>query len=215
VIVSHWFASLAGLAQATAATGFTFLDPGPLLDGELELVAPDSRWINDMLASCQHPMTQLHDAEHARTSRTTLEQFLRNAPAGREPGEERKEKSPSYHFWMRLDPASQPPIPMAGTVSLRIGQTPDLVMYFGHIGYNVYPVVRGHHYAQRACQLVFRLARQHGINPLWITTDPENAASRRTCERLGGALVDTVDVPRDHVLYSRGQRRKCRYRFDL
>jgi tagatose 1,6-diphosphate aldolase len=59
------------------------------------------------------------------------------------------------------------------------------------------------------------LARRHGINPLWITCNPDNHASRRTCERLGATLVEIVPVPVGHTLYQRGEREKCRYRVDL
>jgi tagatose 1,6-diphosphate aldolase len=53
------------------------------------------------------------------------------------------------------------------------------------------------------------------MSELWITTNPENAPSRRTCERLGGEYVDTVDVPPGHPLFQRGERRKCRFRLAL
>ncbi len=45
---------------------------------------------------------------------------------------------------------------------------------------------------------------------LLITCNPENIASRRTCERLGAQLLETVAVPNDHVFYSRGDRFNCR-----
>ena len=66
-----------------------------------------------------------------------------------------------------------------------------------------------------ACQLLFGLARRHGLSELWITCNPDNIASRKTCERLGAEYVETVSLPRDHVLYQRGEREKCRYRIDL
>jgi tagatose 1,6-diphosphate aldolase len=59
--------------------------------------------------------------------------------------------------------------------------------------------------------MLFPLARAHGIRILWITCNPDNWASRRTCERLGCHLADIVPVPSDHPLYLRGDREKCRY----
>ena len=88
-------------------------------------------------------------------------------------------------------------------------------MYGGHIGYGVLPRYRGHRYAARACKLLFPLARRHGLNPLWITCNPDNIASRRTCELAGGKLVEIVDLPEDIDMYQAGERQKCRYRFDL
>ena len=50
---------------------------------------------------------------------------------------------------------------------------------------------------------------------LWITCNPDNFASRCTCERLGCKLVEIVRVPPGHTLYQRGEFEKCRYRLDL
>ena len=88
-------------------------------------------------------------------------------------------------------------------------------MYSGNVGYHVYPPARGRHFAERASRLLFGLARRHGMERLWITCNPDNLASRRTCERLGMHLVDTVPVPDTDPLYARGDRLKCRYRLDL
>ena len=59
----------------------------------------------------------------------------------------------------------------------------------GHIGYGISQRERGHHYAARACRLLFVLARRHGMHTLLLATAPENAASRRTCELCGGELL--------------------------
>lgn len=206
---------LAGSASPEDAAGFRFIETGVLVDRELELVVPERRWIEGILEACRHPLTMSIDARYASTGRRELEHFVASAPGGREAGDAAAGRPPNYHFWMHLRREYSPSVSMAGGISLRIGHTPDLELYYGHIGYHVYPPARGQHYAARSCRLLFDLARYHGLRPLWITTDPENWASRRTCELLGGVLVDIVEVPRRHVLYARGQRRKCRYRIDL
>lgn len=208
-------AALAGLAHSNIAAGFAFCDHGPLVDSELELVRPHPRWVNDLLTACSHPATRAEDPEHAATTRREIEKFLDANPDGRVLADPAKGHVPCYHFWMRLDPHTRPAVPIAGTVSLRVGDTPDLKIFFGHVGYNVFPAARGRHYAERACRLLFDLARHHGLCPMWITTDPDNAASRRTCERLGGRMIEIVEIPPNHLLYARGQRRKCRYRIDI
>lgn len=203
---------------------FGFLDPGPLIDAELELIAPDARWIDAMLRSCAHPLSA-SDSATAGMTRSRAMDFLRAAPQGRQAGDLHSGRVPSYHFWMRLRPLTAqprmapghglPPVEIAGGLALRIGNNFDLEMYLGHIGYNVYPPARGCHYAERACRLVLPLARAHGMKRLWITCNPDNWASRRTCQRLGCQLAQIVPVPSHHSLYMRGDREKCRYWLDL
>lgn len=59
------------------------------------------------------------------------------------------------------------------------------------------------------------LARQHGMFELWITGNPENIASRRTCELARADFVEIVDLPADIDMYQEGEGRKCHYRLDL
>ena len=118
---------------------------------------------------------------------------------------------PAYRFKMRLAGGDQD----IGHVELRVGNPRHIVMYGGHIAYGVLPEHRGHHYAARACRLLLPLARRHGLNPLWITCNPDNIASRRTCELAGATFVEIVDLPVDTDMYLEGERQKCRYRIDL
>ena len=201
---------------------FHFLDPGPLIDGDLELVQPDPRWFDDLRAACAHPLTHRDAPNEARTSRKQLEQFLRIAPWGHERADSSVGRVPQYHFWMRvreevLLARGEAPLPVriACGIGLRIGSSKGIEMYYGHFGYHVYPPARGHRYAERACRLLLPLARRHGLQTLWLTCNPDNFASRRTCERLGATLISIVPVPEDDPLYARGEREKCRYRLDL
>ncbi len=102
-----------------------------------------------------------------------------------------------------------------GGISLRLSSIPYIVLYAGHIGYGVEAEHRGHHYAARSCRLLMPLAKLHDLNPLWITCNPDNYASRRTCELAGGRLIEIVDLPPDSDMFMEGERKKCRYRFDL
>ncbi len=131
--------------------------------------------------------------------------------AQRIPDDIRRNWAPAYVFQMRHAKTGE----SMGSINLRIGTSENLLMYAGQIGYGVDKPFRGHHYAARSCMLIFPLAQLHGINPLWITCNPENTASRRTCELAGGVYVETVDVPSDNEIYLKGDKRKCRYRFDL
>jgi predicted acetyltransferase len=100
-----------------------------------------------------------------------------------------------------------------GAINLRIGSTPHIERYAGHIGYGVHPAHRGHHYAARSLRLLVPFARSLSIDPLWITCDPENAASRRSLEIAGAEFMEIVAVPDDcGIRRYGGKMRKCRYR---
>ncbi|ADI15244.1 GCN5-related N-acetyltransferase [Truepera radiovictrix DSM 17093] len=148
----------------------TFYDPGPLEDGDLELVLE-------------------------RTYRGSRSLGL----------------APAYAFSMRQRETGV----RMGDIDLRLSNDPYIVLYAGHIGYGVERAYRGHRYAARACRLLLPLAKAHGLDPLWITCNPDNLASRRTCELAGATLVEIVEVPPGTDLYRRGEREKCRYRIDL
>ncbi|MEE9555897.1 MAG: GNAT family N-acetyltransferase [Candidatus Adiutricales bacterium] len=149
---------------------FKFLEPGPLIDNDLELVL-----------------------------------------ARKTPPDHRRGYAPVYSFNMLCDGSRG----IIGSIDLRIGNTEDLVKYSGHFGYRVTVDYRGNRYAARSLKLLLPLARTHNLNPVWVTCNPDNPASRRTCEIAGGKLIDTVDLPKNNNLYKRGERQKCRYRFDL
>ena len=201
----------------TLAEAFRFLDPGPLIDHELELVTPEPRWIKPMWQSIRHPLTQKLSPKDAALTREAVAKFVSQCPSGRQPPDPDKNIVAQYHFWMRLRPIRgyAPPTPMAGGIALRVSDSEQTRLYYGHIGYNVFPPARGRHLAERACRLLLPLARRHDFQTIFITCNPENAASRRTCERLGASLIQTIDLPTDHLLYQRGERQKCRYRLDV
>ncbi len=151
-------------------TSFKFLDPGRLVDGELELVL-----------------------------------------AYKYPGDEPRGYVPTYRFNMTLAGQHLE----IGNIELRVGNTEHIVMYAGHIGYRVHAPYRGHRYAARSCRLLVPLARQHSMRTLWITCNPDNFASRRTCEIAGAQFVEIVDLPSNTDMYREGERQKCRYRLDI
>jgi predicted acetyltransferase len=150
-------------------SGFRFLDPGVLADGELTLEV----------------------AEYY-------------------PGDPTIRYVPAYFFHM-VHTATREKM---GHLHLRVGHN-DQIYYCGHIGYGVKLKYRGNRFAERATRLVFPLARAHGINPLWITCNPDNAPSRHTILNLGGRLVDIVPVPQESEMYLLGDREKCRFWFEL
>ncbi len=116
---------------------------------------------------------------------------------------------PTYFFrMMSIDRDEE-----MGKINLRIGSSPHIERYAGHIGYGVHPAHRGHHYASRSLVLLLPFARCLAIDPLWITCDPDNVASRRSLELAGAEFLEIVDVPEDCGIRKYGGKlRKCRYR---
>lgn len=116
---------------------------------------------------------------------------------------------PAYKFNICL--ADGTPV---GRCDLRFGH--NVKTYIGgNIGYSVDEAYRGHHYAAKACRLLFGLAKRHGFDHLFITCDPENVPSYKTCEAAGGNLLEIADVPEEDDMYERGMRKVCVFRFEL
>lgn len=108
----------------------------------------------------------------------------------------------------------------AGRCMLRVGDVPSLY-WSGHIGYAVEEAHRGHGYAGKACRLLFSLAKRHGMERLYITCAPDNAASDRTLRRLcaewekGGSFLGEAPIPEEHEMYREGKRRVNVYAYTL
>jgi len=81
--------------------------------------------------------------------------------------------------------------------------------YFaGNIGYMIYQFHRGHHYAYLAAKLLCDLAVSLKAKKLYITCSPENVASFKTIEKLGAEFIEETAVPKNHYLYSQGEKIK-------
>ncbi len=117
---------------------------------------------------------------------------------------------PQYHFEMR-HPGEYMPL---GLIRFRIGSESSL-LYAGNIGYEVNEEFRGHRYAARACRLIFPLAMAHGLKSVWLTVDPHNASSLKTCEIIGAKHVETVRIKKGHPMYGQGSPYRRRFRGDL
>ena len=118
--------------------------------------------------------------------------------------------SPCYHFEMRRCNHTG----AIGIIRLRIDSTAKM-RYPGHIGYEVKPRFRGHRYAARSCRLVLPLARDHRLQSVWLTVDPKNIPSQKTCKIISAEYIETVRIPKDHEMYREGARYRRRYRLSL
>ena len=126
------------------------------------------------------------------------------------PGDPEKGWVPAYYFSIcSLDGTAM------GKCDLRIGHNENLY-YGGNIGYRVEEPYRGRHYAGKACKLLFELARRHGLEYVIITCNPDNHASRKTCEYVGGELLEIVELPEDNDMrVNDGETHKCIFKITL
>ncbi len=103
-----------------------------------------------------------------------------------------------------------------GDCDLRMGHSEALYEQ-GNIGYAIDPIYRGNNYAEKACYILFKLAKRLGMSYLIVTCDCENIPSRKTIENAGGKLLEILDtqlsehpLPLEHILLH-----KCIYKVEL
>lgn len=97
-----------------------------------------------------------------------------------------------------------------GECDFRVGSHYN-ICYAGNIGYQVFARFRGHHYAGRACRLLFRLAERHGMEEALVTCRRDNIASARTCQWAGMDHVGIALVPEGNPMYAQGYREVRRF----
>lgn len=114
---------------------------------------------------------------------------------------------PAYYFDICLLDGT-----VIGACDLRIGHNSKTYIG-GNIGYQINEEYRGHRYAVKACELLFKQAKKHDMSYLIITCDPANIASSRTCEIAGGQFLEITDIPEDNEMYSEGKRKVKVFKF--
>ena len=125
--------------------------------------------------------------------------------------EENQDKNyvPAYHFKICTLNGEE-----IGECDLRIGYNEN-TYYGGNIGYSIKEEYRGNHFAGKASLLLFELAKKHNMEYLIITCNPENLASRKTCEYIGCEFTEIVKLPENREEYILGKREKCVYRINF
>ena len=99
-----------------------------------------------------------------------------------------------------------------GHINFRVGDTEHVRICAGHIGFEITETFRGHGYALQACRAIAPFVRSI-YRSVTITCDQDNAASRRTIERLGAEFIDEVVVPASDSRDEPTLRIKRRYRW--
>lgn len=78
-----------------------------------------------------------------------------------------------------------------------------LTNYAGHIGYNVRPDERGKGYAKMILRKALEFEKCIGNNPVIVSCEPQNLASKKTILACGGVYEKTVVIPDENVTLER------------
>ena len=148
-------------------------------------------------------MAEFLDTDFLRTDEISLRQIELDK------SDPQRKWDPAFHFDI-LDCAGT----QVGGCNLRLGHS-EALYNAGNIGYQIDEPYRGHHYAGKACKQLFELARRHGMKYVIIVCDPDNLPSRRTCEWLGGELLEILELPEDDKRRLTGGTHRCIFRFSL
>jgi tagatose 1,6-diphosphate aldolase len=121
---------------------------------------------------------------------------------------------PAYCFSMRNASADE----VMGGINIKAGYTENIIKYRGNIGFTVFEQFRGRHYSARSCLLLVPVLKMLGMNPIWITCNADNHASRSNIERIGAEYQETLTIPNDYqhlAFYPEHARIKMRYKWEL
>ena len=84
---------------------------------------------------------------------------------------------------------------LVGMINIRHVLNDYLENYGGHIGYSIRPADRGRGYGKEQLRLGLQECIKLGINPVLLTCEPWNAASRQVILSLGGVYEDSRTNP--------------------
>lgn len=160
--------------------------------GALRLDAPRADWLSSYAQALEKGWspdnTRNVGAEQLSALRTDASAFLASLVAQGGvitlPDGSTRPKLPFIRLWLWDGE-------FCGTIALRWQEGTDTLPahVLGHVGYAIVPWKRGRGYASEALRVMLERARAVGLGRVEITTDRENAASRRVIEKNGGRLV--------------------------
>lgn len=119
----------------------------------------------------------------------------------------------AYHFTMIHTRTGEE----MGRINIKARYTENIIRYRGNIGYTVYEKYRGNHYSSRSCRLLVPVIRFLKLNPVYITCNADNTASRKNVEALGAEFLGTEIIPESSPYYSyypENARAKLRYKWE-
>ncbi|HVB73609.1 MAG TPA: GNAT family N-acetyltransferase [Ktedonobacteraceae bacterium] len=95
-----------------------------------------------------------------------------------------------------------------GRLSLRHELNQALLVWGGHIGYEIRPSKRRRSYGKEILRLGLLKAKELGLSRVLVTCDEDNIGSRKIIEHNGGQLENIIEVKDSPV-------RKMRYWIDI
>ncbi|HEY6541636.1 MAG TPA: GNAT family N-acetyltransferase [Ktedonobacteraceae bacterium] len=95
-----------------------------------------------------------------------------------------------------------------GRLSLRYELNNALLLWGGHIGYQIRPSKRRRGYGKEILRLGLLKAKERGLKRVLVTCDEDNIGSRKIIEYNGGQLENIIEVEDSPV-------RKMRYWIDI
>ena len=118
---------------------------------------------------------------------------------------------PEYKFQILLHDTDT----VIGHINLRLGDSEKVINYIGHIGYGIDEKYRGNKFAAKACRIIKEVIKDHSMNKVIITCNPDNYASRKTCENIGAQFIEIINIPETSDAYAVNEIQKCRYEWRL
>ena len=124
-------------------------------------------------------------------------------------GDEPRGLVPYYHFKI-IGPSSN----VVGHINFKVGDTPHVLLYAGHVGYEILPEFRGQSFSYYACCALVPIIRLRYPSVI-LTVDRGHAASERVIQKLGATFLNEVLVPPEDPAYTGIDRFKRRYEWSV